>query len=66
MVMHNSTLLVLNGGDTGNYIEKFSLGGNYTGQYPGWYNWPVDLVAGPAGQLLVSAIGAMDDTHHMG
>ena len=66
MAMHNETVYVLNGGDVGNYVEKFSSGGNYSGEYPGWYNWPIDLVIGGDGQLLVSALGAMGDDHMMG
>ena len=29
------TLYVLNGGDVGNYVEKFTSKGNYSGEYPG-------------------------------
>ena len=46
MAMHDDTLFVLNGGDVGNYVEKFSSTGNYSGEYAGWYNWPIDLVVG--------------------
>ena len=58
-------------------MEQFDLEGNYLGQWPGWYNWPQELVsfrhqdgecavqvAGPGGEMAVSALGAMDD-HHM-
>ena len=33
-------------------------------QFAGWYNFPMELVVGGAGgdQVLVSAIGAMNDT----
>ena len=65
MAMQNGTIYVLNGGDVGNYVEKFSSSGNYSGEYPGWYNWPIDLVVGDEGQLLVSALGAMGDDHMM-
>eukprot|EP00092_Neocalanus_flemingeri_P020149 GFUD01021813.1.p1 GENE.GFUD01021813.1~~GFUD01021813.1.p1 ORF type:complete len:324 (-),score=89.02 GFUD01021813.1:27-998(-) len=65
MARHNQTMYVLNGGDVGNYVEKFSMSGNYSGEYAGWYNWPSDLVAGGQGQLLVSALGAMGDDHMM-
>merc|ERR1712215_630657 len=30
MAMHDDTLFVLNGGDVGNYVEKFSSSGNYS------------------------------------
>jgi len=66
MAPFNGTIYVLNGGDVGNYVEKFSMAGNYSGEYAGWYNWPVDLLVGGEGQLLVSAIGAMGDNHMMG
>jgi hypothetical protein len=65
MAKQNGTIYVLNGGDVGNYVEKFSSSGNYSGEYPGWYNWPIDLVVGDEGQLLVSALGAMGDDHMM-
>jgi len=54
---------VLNGANVGNYILKFDLAGNYLGQYPGWYNFPVDMIVGGPGndQVLMSAIGAMGD-----
>ena len=68
----------------GNYVEQFDLAGNYQGEWPGWYNWPDEMVAhskiilmqsalnlkfklskvmGPGGELVVSALGAMDDQH---
>ena len=28
----------------GNYVEKFDLSGNYQGEWPGWYNWPDEMV----------------------
>ena len=65
LAMHEDTLFVLNGGDVGNYVEKFSPTGNYSGEDAGWYNWPIDLVVGGEGQLLVSALGAMGDDHMM-
>ena len=54
-------------------MEQFDLEGQYLGQWAGWYNWPQELVrprggalqvAGPGGEVAVSALGAMDD-HHM-
>lgn len=56
----DQTIFVLNGANIGNYIAKFSLGGEWDGTCPGFYNLPVDLVAGPECQLLISAIGAMN------
>ena len=67
----------------GNYVEQFDLAGNYQGEWPGWYNWPDEMVGhsknnfpsaiklklkwskvmGPRGDLVVSALGAMDDQH---
>ena len=65
----------------GNYVEQFDLAGNYQGEWPGWYNWPDEMVRlsknnlpselnlklskvmGPRGELVVSALGAMDDQH---
>ena len=61
---------------------KFDLEGKYLGEWPGWYNWPDEMVThktyrqiqstytpgqvvGPHGQLLVSALGAMDDQHRL-
>ena len=54
---------VLNGANVGNNILKFDLLGNYIGQYPGWYNFPVDMIIGGPGedQVLMSAIGAKGD-----
>ena len=59
----NEILYVLNGANVGNYILKFDLEGNYLGQYPGWYNFPVDMIMGGPGndQVLMSAIGAKGD-----
>ena len=28
----------------GNYVEQFDLEGNYQGEWPGWYNWPDEMV----------------------
>ena len=28
----------------GNYVEQFDLQGNYLGEWPGWYNWPDEMV----------------------
>ena len=56
-------MYVLNGANVGNSILKFDLEGNYLGQYPGWYNFPVDMIMGGPGndQVLMSAIGAKGD-----
>ena len=62
MAISKDVIYVLNGaGGYGNAILRFDLQGNYLGEYPGWYNWPADLVVGPDGQVLVSAMGAMGD-----
>lgn len=65
MAVHNNSIFVLNGAEVGNYVLQFDLEGNYTGEWPGWYNWPDEMVVGPGGELLVSALGAMDDDHSM-
>jgi len=59
----DDTVYVLNGANVGNAVVKFDLLGNYVEEYPGWYNWPVDLVVGGPDhdQVLLSAIGAMGD-----
>ena len=57
------TIYVVNGANVGNAILKFNMEGEYLGEYPGWYNFPVDaVVGGPKGdQVLLSAIGADGD-----
>ena len=32
----------------GNYVEQFDLHGNYLGEWPGWYNWPDEMVGDTA------------------
>jgi len=56
-------IYVVNGANVGNAVLKFDLEGNYLGEYPGWFNFPVDIVVGGAGQdqVLLTAIGAMGD-----
>merc|ERR1719458_1467858 len=70
LAVQNGTIFVLNGAEVGNYVEQFDLTGNYQGEWPGWYNWPDEMVMGPRGDLVVSALGAMleplgamDDQH---
>jgi len=57
-------IYVANGANVGNSILKFDLNGTYLGEYPGWYNFPHDIIVGGDNQdqVLVSALGAMDDT----
>jgi len=57
------TIYVLNGAEVGNAVLQFDMEGNYLGQMPGWFNFPVDLVVGgqTQDQVLLSAIGAMGD-----
>ena len=44
------TIYVVNGANIGNAIHKFNMEGEYLGEYPGWYNFPVDaVVGGPKG-----------------
>lgn len=57
------TVYVVNGANVGNAVLKFDLEGNFQEQFAGWFNFPVEVVVGgAAGQVLVSAIGAMNDT----
>ena len=67
---------MVNGANVGNAVLKFDLEGNFQEQvgpaetrpdlelqFAGWFNFPVEVVVGgAAGQVLVSAIGAMNDT----
>ena len=59
----DETVYVLSGANVGNSVTKFDLEGNYLGEYPGWFNFPVDMIVGGPGndQVLMSAIGAMGD-----
>jgi len=57
----DDVIYVVNGANVGDAILKFDTNGNYLGEYPGYFNFPVDVVLGPAGQPLVSAIGAQGD-----
>ena len=36
----------------GNYVEQFDVKGNYKGEWPGWYNWPDEMVAFPLKEQL--------------
>ena len=40
----------------GNYVEQFDLAGNYQGEWPGWYNWPDEMVAHSKNILMQSAL----------
>lgn len=51
-----------NGANVGNAVLKFDLEGNYLGEYPGWFNFPHDITVGGDDQVLVSALGAADDS----
>ena len=58
LAVQNGTIFVLNGAEVGfqakaalelfnqvgNYVEQFDLEGNYQGEWPGWYNWPDEMV----------------------
>ena len=37
----------------GNYVEQFDLHGNYLGEWPGWYNWPDEMV-GDAANIIIN------------
>lgn len=61
-------IYVLNGAVYRNDINVFDLEGNSKGSYPGWYNWPQDLIVGgdpDHPQILLSAIGAMNDNGNL-
>ena len=57
----DQTIFVLYGAKIGTYLAKFSLDGEWVGMCPDFYNFPVDLMAGPDCQLLISTIGAVND-----
>lgn len=61
LAVHENVVFVLNGGGSGNEIVMFDPEGGSLGSYPGWYNWPIDMVIGGEGQILMSAIGARGD-----
>ena len=54
-------IYVVNGANVGNAILKFDLTGKYLGEYPGWFNFPHDILIGGDKQAVVSALGAMGD-----
>jgi len=60
--VHKDVIYVANGANVGNAVLKFGLNGTYLGEYPGWYNFPHDIIVGGDDQVLVSALGAMNDT----
>merc|ERR1712223_452479 len=61
--IHNGTIFVLNGAEVGNYVEQFDLHGNYLGEWPGWYNWPDEMVMGP-GLVTYSSAGKFNHGFH--
>ena len=48
----NDVIYVVNGANVGNYVLKFDLNGTFLEQYPGWYNFPHDIIV--AGQYKVN------------
>ena len=58
-------IYVVNGANVGNAILKFDLAGHYLEEYPGWFNFPHDILIGGQSQALVSALGAMGDDGKM-
>ena len=36
----------------GNYVEQFDLHGNYLGEWPGWDNWPDEMVGDAANNII--------------
>ena len=53
-------IYVVNGANFGNAILKFDLAGHYLEEYPGFFNFPHDILIGGERQALVSALRAMD------
>ena len=41
---------------TGNSIVKFNLTGDKIGEYPGWYNFPHDIIIGGDNQVTINQI----------
>merc|ERR1711936_1303661 len=54
-------IYVVNGANVGNAVLRFDLTGKYLGEFPGWFNFPHDVLIGGDRQVLVSALGAMGD-----
>ena len=48
-------IYVVNGANVGNAILKFDLAGQYLEEYPGWFDYPRDILIGGESQALVSA-----------
>mgnify|MGYP001179189509 CR=1 FL=1 len=44
--VHKDVIYVANGANVGNAVLKFGLNGTYLGEYPGWYNFPHDIIVG--------------------
>ena len=44
--VHKDVIYVANGANVGNAVLKFGLNGSYLGEYPGWYNFPHDIIVG--------------------
>ena len=40
-----------NGANVGNAVLKFATNGTYLGEYPGWYNFPHDIIVGGDDQV---------------
>ena len=42
-----------NGANVGNAVLKFATNGTYLGEYPGWYNFPHDIIVGGDDQVMM-------------
>ena len=47
-------IYVVNGANVGNAVLRFDLTGKYLGEFPGWFNFPHDVLIGGDKQVLVS------------
>ena len=51
----NDVIYVVNGANVGNYVLKFDLNGTFLEQYPGWYNFPHDIIVGGQYKVNITA-----------
>ena len=54
--VHKDVIYVANGANVGNAVLKFDLNGTYLGEYPGWYNFPHDIIVGGDDQEQIQKI----------
>ena len=53
--VHKDVIYVANGANVGNAVLKFGLNGSYLGEYPGWYNFPHDIIVGGDDQAQIQS-----------